>query len=270
MRTRIKKLSLEDLHLAVNHLFAESGFDLHLDSKDSFELKSKKHYVFKSTLLPQNRDVCVKFFNDEIPLYHQRWKNEVQNMTILPQLSYLINTPELIASAQNVIVYEFLIGDNLFDLLLEKRISLDTLRSLAEIFSTLHDRGFIYGDARLRNMILTKKSKIYLIDPEEMQKGDSLEDVAEFLCSFIDFTPGIFQNNMDLYYLDTMIQFLQYYLKFAPIGLPEKAYLDREFWVEIILNSLKQITMRRSISLSPSKWSEINQMLLYYLKKMQI
>lgn len=263
-----KKLSLEDLHLTVTQLLAESGFDVKLGSKGSFELQSKKHYVFKSTLLPENRIVCIKFFNEEIPNYHQRWKNEVQNISVLPQLSYLINTPEIIVSAQNVIIYEFLVGDNLFDLLLEKKISLDTLRSLAEIFSTLHDRGFIYGDARLRNMILVENSKIYLIDPEEVQRGNSLDDIVEILCSFIDFTPGIFQNQIDLYYLDKLVQFLQFYLSFSPIGLPKIAYSDGVFWTNKILNSLKQIAIRRTITLSASRWSEIYQKLLKLLKKL--
>ncbi len=205
-------------------------------------------------------------FNESISNHHQRWENELQNMAFLSQISYVFNVPEIIASAKNVIIYEFLKGINLFELLLKKNLAPETLRSLAEKFAILHDHGFIYGDARLRNMILVDGSKLYFVDAEEMRRGESLNDLSELLCSFIDSTPGIFQNHLDLYCLNKMFQFLRYYLSFSPIGLPQDAYAINSnyhhFWIQEIKQALILIAQRRSFDLSDDHWAKIEEILL--------
>ncbi len=264
-------LSCEELHRTASQLFLDSGLDINIDPKKCSLLESKKHYVFKTNLLSSNRTVCIKMFNESIANYHQRWENELQNIAFLSQISYMFNVPEIIASAKNVIIYEFLEGINLFDLLLGKNLASETLRSLAEKFAILHDHGFIYGDARLRNMILVDGSKLYFIDTEEMRRGESLEDLQELLCSFIDSTPGIFQKHLDLYCLNKMFQFLRYYLSFSPIRLPQDAYAinpnHRHFWIQEIKQALVQIAQRRLLDLSDGDWAEIEEILLSSMKK---
>ena len=72
--------------------------------------------------------------------------------------------------------------------------------NLAHVYYFLHSNGLIFGDNRLTNFLWAKTSRLYIVDLEDITENeDFIGDFALLLCSFLDLTSGIFQNEINPY-----------------------------------------------------------------------
>ncbi|MHA1611189.1 MAG: hypothetical protein ACTSYU_03980, partial [Promethearchaeota archaeon] len=120
----------------------------------------------------------------------------------------------------------------------------------------LHTHGLIFGDNRLTNFLCVKTKQLYIIDLEDITENeDFIEDFALLLCSFLDLTPGIFQNEINSYRFERMTKFLKSYISLNRKNLPKCASFENKndginFWVEKMVEALRIISNRRKLGLT--------------------
>ena len=259
-----------------------TGKKIQLNQDICTQFYSKKHFVIKTELLSFENsiisgcpnEIVIKLFNNKILNYLNRWNNEINQHRKLKSLFGNKNLPNLIFSCPGIAIYEFIPGENYFDLLMTQKLSNNSLEILAEYIFKLYERGLVFGDARLRNFIFSKSQNLFLVDYEEIHEGNTIHDLSNLMVSFIDNYPGIFEGSDNEYNLNRMIYFFNFYQQLKNGSNPhitpnhENTEDFTDFWIKQIEISLRIIVERRSLKISNTKMEkikkEIKNAFLYY------
>ena len=176
-------------------------------------MESKKNTVTYVTLNGKPR--ILKQF---VPGLKTGMKNEY---SVLKKGSAKLNIPTAynIDESNNVIVMNYIMGENLCDLINDEDTTLDekkrSIKLLAEWFNDFHkffkkqDEYLIRGDSTLRNFILT--DRIWGVDFEESRIGKPVEDIAGLCSSILTTDPMFTSKKFQLCKL-----FVQSYVDLAP------------------------------------------------------
>ncbi|MHA1475978.1 MAG: hypothetical protein ACTSQ5_12420, partial [Promethearchaeota archaeon] len=199
-----------------------TGKNIQLNKNKCSQFYSKKHFVIKTELLSfensivsgSSNEIVIKMFNDKIFNHLDCWNNEIDQYLRLKSFFGNKYLPNLIFSCPGIAIYEFISGENYFDLLMTNKLSNNSISLLAECFFKVNEQGLVFGDARLRNFIFSKSQNLFLVDYEEIHEGDVIRDISNFMVSFIDNYPGIFEGSDIGYNLNRMIYFLNSYQLF--------------------------------------------------------
>ena len=155
------------------------------------KLESKKNTVAYVTL--KNKPRVLKWF---VPGFKRQMKIEYN---ILKKGANKINIPTIFEMDENnnVLVTNYIIGENLCDVINDKQTSNKEKQRLmfllAEWFNDFHnhfkeiDKFQIRGDSSLRNFILT--DRIWGVDFEESRTGRPVEDLSEMCASILSTDP---------------------------------------------------------------------------------
>lgn len=244
--------------------FNLTGEKIQLNQDICTQFYSKKHFVIKTELISfensmisgYSNEIVIKLFNSKILNYLNRWNNEISQHQKLKSLFGNKNLPNLIFSCPGIVIYEFISGENYFNLLLNQKLSNKSLDLLAEYTFKLYEQGLVFGDARLRNIIFSKSGNMFLVDYEEIHEGNKILDLSNLMVSFIDNYPGILEGFYNGYNLNRMIYFLRSY-HLLEIGSNSQTTSNLEtfediadFWIKQIEGSLKIVIERRSLKIS--------------------
>ncbi|MHA1720652.1 MAG: hypothetical protein ACTSWX_07035 [Promethearchaeota archaeon] len=264
-------MSCREITDKILQIIQSTGKNILINEQKCIQFKSKKHYVIKTELflienskkLKKPLEIVIKLFNDKILNYLEYWNNENNQYLKLKSLFGENNLPKLIFSTPGIVIYEYIHGINYFNLLMNRKLSNESLSFLSEWFYSLHKRGIVFGDSRLTNFILSKDNKLFVIDYEEIHRDDVVRDASNLMFSFIDNYPGILEHaNID-YHLQQMFIFLKSYYSLIRDSPPYSLcnFSDNNdfisFWVEQLKKSLKMVVERRSLKINSE---EINEM----------
>ena len=250
-----------------------TGNKIQLNKNNCSQIYSKKHFVIKTELLSfensivsgNSNEIVIKMFNDKILNHLDCWNNEIDQYLRLKSFFGNKYLPNLIFSCPGIAIYEFIPGENYFDLLMAHKLSNNSISLLAECFFKVNEQGLVFGDARLRNFIFSKSQNLFLVDFEEIHEGDVIRDISNFMVSFIDNYPGIFEGSDIGYNLNRMIYFLNSYqlLKNGSNShiIPNHENIEdlADFWIKQIGNSLKIVIERRSLQINNTKMEKIKK-----------
>lgn len=176
-------------------------------------LKSKKNTVAYVTL--KNKPRVLKWY---VPGFKSRMKNEY---SVLKKGSSKLNIPSVyeMDEKNNVIVMNYIIGENLCDIINNDETSKSEkkrlVKLLAQWFYDFHnflkkDEDFyIHGDPSLRNFIFT--DKIWGVDFEETRQGKVVEDIVGICASILTTDPMFTSEKFDLCNI-----FISSYIDLAP------------------------------------------------------
>jgi tRNA A-37 threonylcarbamoyl transferase component Bud32 len=154
-------------------------------------LESKKNTVAYVTLKGKPR--VLKWF---VPGYKRQMKTEYE---ILKKGSAKLNipTPHELDENNNVLVTNYIMGENLCDLINDENTTINEkqrlIMLLADWFVNFHnyfkkeDQFTIRGDSTLRNFILT--DRIWGVDFEEARPGKPVEDLSCMCASILSTDP---------------------------------------------------------------------------------
>ena len=260
-----------------------TGKKIQLNQDKCTQFYSKKHFVIKTELLlfensiysGNPNEIVIKMFNDKILNYLNSWNNEINIYLKLKSLFGNKNLPNLIFSCPGIVIYEFIPGENYFDLLMTQKLSNKSLELLADCFFRINEQQLIFGDARLRNFIFSKSQNLFLVDFEEIHEGNTIRNISDLMASFIDNCSGIFEESNIGYNLNRMIYFLSSY-QLLKNGSNSHIILNHEnfeefadFWIKQLELSLKIVIERRSLQINNLKMEKIkkgikNAFLQYY------
>lgn len=177
------------------------------------ELKSKKNSVAYVTI--EGKPRVLKWF---VPGLKEHMKNEY---SVLKKGSSKLNipTPYELDETNNVIVTNYIMGENLCDILNDKTTSSGEkqrlIKLLAQWFFDFHnffkteDNYKIRGDPTLRNFILT--DKLWGVDFEESRNGKPVEDLSGMCASILSTDPMFTKEKYKL-----CQKLLEEYTKLAP------------------------------------------------------
>ena len=250
-----------------------TGKNIQLNQEICTQFYSKKHFVIKTELLSfensiisgNSNEIVIKLFNNKILNYLNRWNNEINKHRKLKSLFGNKNLPNLIFSCPGIAIYEFIPGENYFDLLMTQKLSNKSLDLLAEYTFKLYEQGLVFGDARLGNIIFSKSHNMFLVDYEEIHEGNKIIDLSNLMVSFIDNYPGILERSYNGYNLNRMIYFLRSY-HLLEIGSNSHTSSNHEiiedfadFWIKQMENSLKIVIERRSLKISNNEIEEMKK-----------
>jgi len=176
-------------------------------------LDSKKNTVAYVTLKGKPR--VLKWF---VPGYKRQMMTEY---SILKKGASKLNMPSLceIDEENNVLVTNYIIGENLCDIINNEKTTKDEKQRLmillAEWFFNFHnhfktDESFrIRGDSTLRNFLMT--DRIWGVDFEESRPGKTIEDIAGMCASILTTDPMFTSEKFQL-----CKTFIESYMKLAP------------------------------------------------------
>ncbi len=250
-----------------------TGKKIKLNQNKCTQFFSKKHFVIKTVLLSfensiisgNHLEIVIKMFNDKILNHIECWNNEINQYMKLKSFFGSKNLPDLIFSCPGIVIYEFIQGKNYFDLLTTQKLSNKSLELLAGCVFKFYKKGLVFGDARLRNFIFSKSQDLFLVDYEEIHKGNTKKDLSNLMVSFIDGYPGIFEGLNNDYNLKQMIYFLNsYYLLKNGLNSDNIPNFDNTedlatFWIKQIEISLEIVIMRRSLKISKTSMEKIKK-----------
>ena len=175
--------------------------------------KSKKNTVAYVTLKDKPR--VLKWF---VPGYKRQMKNEQE---ILKKGASKLNIPTIheIDEENNVLIMNYIIGENLCDIINDEKTSTNEKQNLmillADWFIDFHnffkkdDQFLIRGDSSLRNFIFT--DRIWGVDFEESRIGKPVEDIAGMCASILSTEPMFNSEKFTL-----CNKFIENYLTLAP------------------------------------------------------
>ena len=176
-------------------------------------LNSKKNAVAYVTIKEKPR--VLKWF---VPGFKRQMKNEYD---VLKKGSSKLNIPSVyeMDEKNNVLVMNYITGENLCDLINDKKTSKNEkkilMNLLAEWFFKFHnhykkdDQFRIRGDPTLRNFIFT--DRIWGVDFEESRTGKVVEDIAGMCSSILSTDPMFTTEKFQLCKI-----FIDSYVKLAP------------------------------------------------------
>jgi tRNA A-37 threonylcarbamoyl transferase component Bud32 len=177
------------------------------------KFKSKKNTVAYVILNEKPR--IIKWF---VPGLNRQMNNEYN---ILKKGSGKLNIPTIFEKDEdnNVLIMNYIIGENLCDIINDDKTSFDEKKRLlillADWFFNFHnyfkkeDQFRIRGDCNLRNFILT--DKIWGLDFEESRTGRVVEDIAGLCSSILSTDPMFISEKFKL-----CKTFIESYTKLAP------------------------------------------------------
>ena len=177
------------------------------------QLKSKKNIVAYVTF--NNKPRVLKWF---VPGLKKQMKNEYN---IINKGSSKLNIPIIheIDEKNNVLIMNYIIGENLCDIINNKKVTISEKQRLtillAQWFFDFHnyfkikEEFLIHGDPTLRNFIFT--DRIWGFDFEETRVGKPVEDIAG-MCASILTTEPMFNNEK----FHLCKKFIEEYLNLAP------------------------------------------------------
>ncbi len=183
------------------------------DAIVQIDFKSKKNTVSYVTI--KNKPRVLKWF---VPGLKNNMKNEYN---ILKKGSSKLNipTPFEMDEKNNVIISNYIIGENLCDIINDDNTTISEKQRLiillADWFLKFHsffktDEGFrIRGDPILRNFIFT--DRIWGVDFEESRAGSPVEDIAGMCASILSTDPMFTDEKFQL-----CKKFIDAYIKKAP------------------------------------------------------
>ena len=251
-----------------------TGNKIQLNKNNCSQFYSKKHYVIKTEFLSFENsvsslkipnEIVIKMFNDKIINYLKSWNNEINQYLKLKSLFNNKYLPNLIFSCPGIVIYEYISGENYFDLLMAQKLSNKSLKILADCYQKINEQGLVFGDARLRNFIFSKSQNLFFVDYEEINEGNIIRNISNLMVSFIDNDPGIFEGSDNDYNLNRMIYFLKSYQSTenrlnSYITPNHENFEDfAEYWIEQIMKSLKIIIERRSLQIYYPKIEKIRK-----------
>jgi len=162
--------------------------------------ESKKNTV--AYVILKDKPRVLKWF---VPGFRQRMKNEYN---VLKKGSSKLNIPLVyeLDEKNNVLVMNYIVGENLCDIVNSRDTSFDEKKRLmillADWFIDFHnffktEKAFlIRGDSVLRNFILS--DKIWGVDFEETRPGKPVEDLAEMCASILSTDPMFTSEKFEL------------------------------------------------------------------------
>ena len=172
--------------------------------------KSKKNTVAYVTLKDKPR--VFKWF---VPGFKRQMKTERQ---ILEKGASKLNIPTIheIDEENNVLIMNYIIGENLCDIINDEKTSTNEKQNLmillAKWYIDFHnyfkkDEQFIIrGDSTLRNFIFS--DRIYGVDFEESRTGRPIEDIAGMCASILTTDPMFTKEKQELCkkFIDTYVE----------------------------------------------------------------
>jgi len=125
-----------------------TGKKIQLNQNKCTQFYSKKHYVIKTELLSfensvskrNPNEIVIKMFNDKILNYLNSWNNEINQYLKLKSLFGNNYMPDLIFSCSGIVIYEYIPGENYFDLLMAQKLSNKSLNLLAECYQKFYEQ----------------------------------------------------------------------------------------------------------------------------------
>jgi len=177
------------------------------------QFKSKKNTVAYVTL--NNKPRVLKWF---VPGKKNQMNNEI---SVIKKGSSKLNIPIIheIDEKNNVLIMNYIIGENLCDIINDKKTSFNEKQRLivllAKWFLDFHnhfkqnEKFLIHGDPSLRNFIFT--DRIWGVDFEESRSGKPVEDVAGICASILSTEPMFNSEKFTL-----CKKFIENYLTKAP------------------------------------------------------
>jgi len=249
----------------LNSIFQHHDFNLKLEKEHVEFFPSKKHYILKTpnvcfseTNKIKHAYIIIKFFNPNISDASERWNNELSRYNLLldERFHHHFFFPQMLQNFPGILIRNYINGTTLQDLIIAEQFKDDILLELAHWYHFLHTHGLIFGDNRLTNFLCVKTKQLYIIDLEDITENeDFIEDFALLLCSFLDLTPGIFQNEINSYRFERMTKFLKSYISLNRKNLPKCASFENKndginFWVEKMVEALRITSNRRKLGLT--------------------
>ena len=177
------------------------------------KFNSKKNTVAYVTI--KNKPRVIKWF---VPGLKSQMNTEYN---VLKKGSSKINIPTIyeMDKENNVLVMNYIIGENLCDIINNEITTFDEKKRLmvllAEWYYNFHnhfkteDKFRIRGDSTLRNFIFT--DRIWGVDFEESRIGKVVEDIAGMCSSILSTDPMFTSEKFQLCKI-----FIEYYTKLAP------------------------------------------------------
>ena len=177
------------------------------------QFKSKKNIV--AYVILNNKPRVLKWF---VPGLKRQMKTEYD---IIKKGSSKLNIPIIheIDEKNNVLIMNYIIGENLCDIINNKNVTISEKQRLiillAQWFFDFHnhfktkEEFFIHGDPTLRNFIFT--DRIWGLDFEETRSGKPVEDIAGMCASILTTEPMFNSEKFQL-----CIKFYGEYLNLAP------------------------------------------------------
>ena len=177
------------------------------------QFKSKKNIV--AYVILNNKPRVLKWF---VPGLKRQMKTEYD---IIKKGSSKLNIPIIheIDEKNNVLIMNYIIGENLCDIINNKNVTISEkqrlIMLLAQWFFDFHnhfkakEEFFIHGDPTLRNFIFT--DRIWGLDFEETRSGKPVEDIAGMCASILTTEPMFNSEKFQL-----CIKFYGEYLNLAP------------------------------------------------------
>jgi tRNA A-37 threonylcarbamoyl transferase component Bud32 len=177
------------------------------------KLESKKNTVAYVTI--KNKPRVLKWF---VPGLKRQMKTEYN---VIKNGSLKLNIPSIldIDENNNVLVMNYIIGENLCDLINDENITFNEKKRLtillAEWFYKFHnhfkkdDQFRIRGDPTLRNFIFT--DRIWGVDFEESRQGKVIEDIGGMCSSILSTDPMFTSEKFQLCEI-----FIDSYINLAP------------------------------------------------------
>jgi len=177
------------------------------------KFKSKKNTV--AFVILGNKPRVLKWFIPGLKLNMQNELETLKKCEDQLQVPYVFE----IDNSNNVLILNYIIGDNACDIINDDSINLSQknklIQLLADWFLNFHnffknENDFrIHGDATLRNFIYNKK--LWGVDFEESRNGKPIEDIAEMCSSILTTDPMFTQEKFKL-----SRKFVESYIDEAP------------------------------------------------------
>lgn len=234
------------------------------------KMASKKHYVIKiNAILPEQdkesdnhptratkkvtKPIIIKIFNDRIIDSKSRIKAEIENYNFFEH-THIVSAqrPKRLAFFNEMVMYEYLDGKTCLEFLTEKQMNDATWGLLGRFFAELHQKKMVFGDCRLNNFIIMNQT-LFIIDYEEMKKGDPNSDLANISSAFLDNYPGIFEEEYCEHNIKALIQFLKAYSSHKGTNMIHKNQIG------LIMSGLMETAVRRGKNINQKAWKDMEQ-----------
>jgi len=176
-------------------------------------LKSKKNTVIYVTI--KNKPRVLKWF---VPGLKNNFENEYN---FLIKAKNKLNIPQVYEKDElnNVLILNYIMGENLCDIINNKETSFSEKERLMSLLSKWYynfhnftkkgNEFTIHGDSNLRNFVFT--DRLWGLDFEEVRKGNPSEDISDMCASILTTNPMFTKEKFKLASI-----LIDRYIKLAP------------------------------------------------------
>jgi serine/threonine protein kinase len=260
-------LSVDEILQCAEACFKQDGQMIQFDRSSIRLFSSKKHYVVKTRW--QGHNVVVKYFNPKIRDYLDRHNREFENYKrlISQELKQeeinAFRMPQLIRNCPGALILEYCNGFTAEEMLKQRKLKEHHIIGIVRFLLFLHRQGLIFGDQRLKNIMVDSKGCIIPVDLEDIQPGSPLEDIGLFGSAFLDHHTGLFEGDFDNFSMAALVEFIKTYQKLAlkqQISWFTKFDFENlDFWHPYLKNGLETVAHRRNKQLSVEGWQKIQE-----------